>query len=308
MSSRRLLSRNRLLKPRFQSAYRKQVQELETKNLAIEAAAAAGTSENPPATTPAIEEIERKHANELKALEERLRAEHKRELEAAATNTVPGGTAEKGKDTDIEAAIAAARAEWNEAHEKDIEGAIDRGRAEQLAKIKVKDSQLSKTQGKVKELEAIILELKGSGAVATPKTAAALPQKLATTQPPAQRPTQTQPPAQRPAPTQPPMQKTTPVVNKPQQTATQGKLPNRPALPARGGGPGRVALGGRGGAPMTAPTPQSTGSGVSIMGAAKRPREDAEGEMPTTDNTLAKRLKPAENKPTPPIKRPPPNQ
>ena len=44
-------------------------------------------------------------------------------------------------------------------------------------------------------------------------------------------------------------------------------------------------------------------SGVSIMGAAKRPREEGEVEVPPTGNSLAKRLKPAETKPVP-IRRP----
>jgi len=50
----------------------------------IETAVAAAKSEDPSATISANEEVEKKHADELKALEERLRVEHKKELEAAA--------------------------------------------------------------------------------------------------------------------------------------------------------------------------------------------------------------------------------
>jgi len=267
---------------------------------AIDTAVAAAKSEDLPSTVSTNEEVEKKRAEELKALEERLRAEHKRELEAAVAKAVPGGTVEKPAEADTEAAIAAAKAEWEKAHEEEIEKAIERGRVEQQTKGRLKDAQLMRTQAKVKELEAKVLELQGSGTASTSNT---------TTTAPAQKPTPTQPPAQRPAPTQAPGQKPIPA-NRPQQTTTQNKLPNRPTLPTRGGGPGRVlnaALGGRGGAPTTATPPsQNTGGGVSIMGAAKRPREDTEGETPVTDNSLAKRLKPAENKPTPPIKRPPP--
>lgn len=235
-----------------------------------------------------IEEVGKEHADELKALEERLRAEREKELEASAATAITGGTTEKGKDT--EAVIAAAKAEWEKGHEGEIERAIERGRVEQQTKGRLKDAQLLKTQSKVKELEARILELQGS----------------APTKPPIQNTAPTQPPVQKPA--QIPGQKPNPATNKPPQVAAQNKLPNRPTLPTRGGGPGRV-LGGRGGAPApTAPTPQSTSAGVSIMGAAKRPREDVESEIPATDNSLAKRLKPAENKPTPPIRRPPPKQ
>jgi len=267
---------------------------------AIDTAVAAAKSEDLPSAVSTNEEVEKKRAEELKALEERLRAEHKRELEAAVAKAVPGGTVEKPAEADTEAAIVAAKAEWEKAHEEEIEKAIERGRVEQQTKGRLKDAQLMRTQAKVKELEAKVLELQGSGTASTSNT---------TTTAPAQKPAPTQPPAQRPAPTQAPGQKPIPA-NRPQQTTTQNKLPNRPTPPTRGGGPGRVltaALGGRGGAPTTATPPfQNTGGGVSIMGAAKRPREDAEGETPVTDNSLAKRLKPAENKPTPPIKRPPP--
>ena len=292
--------------------------EAEKKNLAtkqqtaIDSAVATAKSENPPSTAPTNEEAEKKHAEELKTLEERLRAEHKKELETATANVIPGETVGKNTATDVEVAISAAKAEWEKSHEEEIEKAIERGRVEQQTKGRLKDAQLMRTQAKVKELEAKVLELQGSGAASTSSTTTvSTAQKPTPTQAPAQKPTPTQTPAQRPAPAQNPGQKPPPA-NKPQQPAMQNKLPNRPALQTRGGGPGRVlnaALGGRGGAPTTAaPTPQNTGGGVSIMGAAKRPREDVEGETPTTDNSLVKRLKPAENKPTPPIKRPPPKQ
>ena len=296
--------------------------EAEKKNIstkqqaAIDTAVAAAKSENPPPTVSTSEEVEKKHAEELKTLEDRLRTEHKKELETATANAVPGETAGKNTVTNVEVAVAAAKAEWEKAHEEEIEKAIERGRVEQQTKGRLKDAQLMRTQAKVKELEAKVLELQGSGAASTSNTAAAPAQKIATqapvqkpapTQAPTLKPTPAQNPAQKPTPLQNPGQKPTPATNKPQQTAAQNRLPNRPTL-TRGGGPVR-ALGGRGGAPTTAaPTPQSTGSGVSIMGAAKRPREDVEGETPVTDNSLAKRLKPTENKPTPPIKRPPPKQ
>jgi len=259
---------------------------------AIDTAVAAAKSENPPSTVSTNEEVEKKHAEQLKVLEERLRAEHKKELAAAAENAVPGVAVEKNAGTDVETTIAAAKAEWEKAHEEEIEKAIERGRVEQQTKGRLKDAQLMRTQAKVKELEAKVLELQGSSAASTSNPTTA--------------------PAQRPAPNKPALaqthgQKPTPATNKPQQTVAQSKLPNRPTLPTRGGGPGRV-LGGRGGAPTTAAPASQNTSGVSIMGAAKRPREDVEGETSTADNSLVKRLKPAESKPPLPIKRPPPKQ
>ena len=296
--------------------------EAEKKNLstkqrvAIDTAVAAAKSENPPPAVPTNEEAEKKHAEELKTLEERLRSEHKKELESATANAVPGETMGKNTTPDVEGAIAAAKAKWEKSHEEEIEKAIERGRVEQQTKGRLKDAQLMRTQAKVKELEAKVLELQGSGAAPTttiaspaqkPAPTHAPAQKPVPAQTPAQKPTQAQNPTQKPTPAQNPGQKPTPAASKPQQTAVQNRLPTRP-ISTRGGGPVR-ALGGRGGAPSTAaPTPQSTTSGVSIMGAAKRPREDVEGETPATDNSLVKRLKPTENKPTPPIKRPPPKQ
>jgi nucleoprotein TPR len=291
------------------------LQELETEKksfpikqqAAIDTAVAVAKSENPPSTVPTNEEVEKKHAEELKTLEERLRSEHKKELEAATANVIPGETVGKNTAADVEATIAASKTEWEKAHEEEIEKAIERGRVEQQTKGRLKDAQFIRAQAKIKELEAKVLELQGSGAASTSNTVAATPsQKPAPTQTPTQKPTPAQNPAQKPTPAQNPGQKPTLAASKPQQTGVQNRLPNRPTL-TRGGGPTRV-LGGRGGAPTTAaPTPQNIG-GVSIMGAAKRPREDAEGETPTADNSLVKRLKPTENKPTPPIKRPPPKQ
>ena len=292
--------------------------EAEKKNLAIkqqtaiDSAVATAKSENPPSTAPTNEEAEKKHAEELKALEERLHALHKKELEAAVANAVPGETAGKSTGMDIEVAIAAAKVEWEKAHEEEIEKAIERGRVEQETKGRLKNAQLVKAQAKVKELEAKVLELQGPGTASTSNTTtAASTQKPAPTQPLSQKPTPAQILGQRPTPAQTLGQKPTPAGNKPQQTAMQNRAPNRPTPATRGGGAGRglhAVLGGRGGAPpTTTPAPQNTG-GVSIMGAAKRPREDVEGETPATDNSLVKRLKPAESKPNPPIQRPPPKQ
>jgi len=189
------------------------------------------------------------------------------------------------------------------------------------ARKKVKDAQLGHYQIRIKELEAKLLEGGGLGATSTLKTPPVGPAQkpgVPLQRPgapvqrpgvPAQKPGVPKPgvPAQKPGVPAPLVQTQTPV-NKPQQPAAQNKVPNRPNLPTRGGGPGRV-LGGRGGAPTNAATHQGTGGGVSIMGAAKRPREEGEGETQTIDNSLAKRLKPAEDKPSPPAgRRPAPKQ
>ena len=99
---------------------------------AIDTAIAAIKTENPPAVGPMNEEAEKKHNEKLKALEEHLHAEHrKKELEAAGMKMILEGTTEKSAGADIETTLAAAKAEWEKAHEEEIEKVIERGRVEQ---------------------------------------------------------------------------------------------------------------------------------------------------------------------------------
>jgi nucleoprotein TPR len=225
----------------------------------------------------------KRHAEELKLLEERLKAAHKAEMDAAARQAASASASasttvsEEAQKAAIEAALNAAKLEWTKAQEQALEQAVDRGRMEQAVKARIKDAQLLKSQGRVKELEAQLMELQPSS------------QNVAGTSAPS--PTTTSNPQVPPA-----------------VLAAQPKPLGRGAAPAtRGRGAART-LGGRGGAPATPAAPvvataQPTG-GVSIMGAAKRPREEGESEPVPPDNSLAKRLKPAEAKPVP-IRRPP---
>lgn len=231
------------------------------------------------ASTPvANEELAKKHAEELKALEERLNAAHKAEVDAAvaaakqaASSSASAAGSEENQKAVIETAVAAAKAEWAKAQEEALEQAVERGRQEQSIKARLKDSQLMKSQNRVKELEAQLLQHQANAKPsATPAAPAAQPV----------------------AP------------------AAQTKPPLRGGPATRGRGTTRTltaALGGRGGAPAAAAaaaTPPA--SGVSIMGAAKRPRDEGETpESPQAENSLAKRLKPAESKPVP-IRRPVP--
>ena len=192
-------------------------------------------------------------------------------------------------------------------HAEEIASAVDRGRMEQVAKGKLKDSQLVKAQKRVKELEASIHEWEAQGIQLPPikstvTTTAAAPSTISPVQmaakpPPLTASTSSVGPSQpKPPPTAP--------AALPRRPAPTG--PAGPAGPARGGavrGAGRGApLGavGRGGGPRTAPVkpsapPPISGAptaGVSIMGAAtKRPREEG---VSAEDQSLAKRLKPVE--------------
>ena len=284
---------------------------------------------------PAAQEIlQKRHAEELRSLEEKLTSKYEADLKTRVESAVAEALKVKpttNADADQKAAIEAAIAEYDKKvqarHNEEIASAVDRGRMEQVAKGKLKDSQLVKAQKRVKELEASILEWQAQGiklppitSTAAVTTSTATPVTVPAPAPSAAIPVQT---AEKPAPltgstsvgpSQPKPTPTAPAATNP------GVLPRRPVAtpptgPAvglgRGGavrGAGRgVPLGaGRGGAALrtapvksTAPSPTTVAptGGVSIMGAAaKRPRE--EGTV-AEDQSLVKRIKPAEptNKP-----------
>jgi len=254
-------------------------------------------------TAAVSEDVAKRHAEEIRALEVRLTLQHQEELKAAvdaAEKAKPAGT------FDHSAAIAAAIAAHDKAlqarHAEEIASAVERGRMEQATKGKLKDSQLVKSQKKVKELENQILEWRKAGILPEPVP---------------------------PAPSSTPNAPMTPVQVSPTTsavTSTSTTLPRKPSLvmPApsvegaargvRGGARGTVrgastrGLNIRGAAPGRGAPPGSVSStatsGVSIIGAAtKRARDEGE----TSDDSLVKRLKPAEGGGGPvTLRRPPP--
>ncbi|KAG6833443.1 hypothetical protein H0H87_006809 [Tephrocybe sp. NHM501043] len=273
-------------------------------------------SENTGALT---EEVAKRHAEELRAQEAKLVASHQKELaaarEAAAAEAALKAKSSEGNKEAIAAAVATAISEHEKVmaakHATEIESAIERGRAEQNMKGKLKDAQLVKAQKKVKDLEAQILDWRTAGILpdpvpATPTTSTAPPIPTPAAASVSAAPAPTAPvPAKQPG--------TAPLPRKP----SMGPTPTGPAV--RGGAAARGARipprggMGRGAAPRPAPgtpaaaaaaaasTAATTPGGVSIMGAAaKRPRE-AEA---AADDSLAKRLKPAEPASTPAAKPP----
>ncbi|KAF8887179.1 hypothetical protein BD779DRAFT_1672932 [Infundibulicybe gibba] len=290
-----------------------------------------------PTAPPTDDETAKRHAEELRSLEATLTEKHKQELAAAVE------AAQKEKPTaapngDQSAAIAAAVAETEKKlqakYTEEIASAVERGRMEQAAKGKLKDSQLVKAQKKVKDLEAQILEWTNAGIL--PATTSAPAPTAAAVAPVVPSPNVTAVP-QTPKNTVAPQathQATPKNTAAPQATpqATPNastSLPRKPSMNTPGGtavGVGRGAGAGRGqplrvppqragpgapglgrAAPPKPPVPAPATGGVSIMGAAgKRAREET-----TTpgDDTLAKRLKPAEpaNKPPVALRRPPPS-
>ncbi|KAG1824960.1 hypothetical protein EV424DRAFT_710307 [Suillus variegatus] len=283
---------------------------------------AGGTSVN-------TEELSKKHAQELEALRAQLTTQHEAALKAAvdvATKAAKTEAATSSSDEPTKAAIAAAiaahDAELQERHNAELDAAVERGRLESQAKSKIKDGQLVRSQVKLKDLEAQVLEWRKAGLI--PEA------------PPPQTPTastsKVPPPVTTAASTSQPVTASTQVATaqsatavKPaaaapagQPAAASGEKPPTSGAVSLGvprGGRGRVAprgtgrglsIRGRGGIPPPAATTSGT-TGMTIIGAAsKRSRE----EDPVTDDSLVKRLKPAAETtaPKPPVtlRRPPP--
>jgi len=250
------------------------------------------------------DDVAKAHAEELRKLRERLMTEHQKQLQAAveAMKKELPTSGPAVSDTEQKAAIAVAIA----AHDKDLEPhrqaelqeAMESGRREADMKGRLKDAQLLRTQTKLKEKEALILRWQSEGLVPKDEIPAT-PAKSATTNT---------------SSGAPPAAQGTPANNTVKPAMTAATATPQAGRGARGGARGvargaprglsiRGAAPGRGGVP----SPIATGpSGVSIMGAAaKRAREDGDG---TADDSLTKRLKPAEGTSKPvAIRRPPPS-
>jgi nucleoprotein TPR len=281
------------------------------------------------------EELSKKHTQELEALRAQLTAEHEAALKAAvdaATKAAKTETATSPSDESTKAAIAAAiaahDAELQERHSAELDAAVERGRLESQAKSKIKDGQLVRSQVKLKDLEAQVLEWRKAGLIPEappPQTPTASTSKMpppvtptASTSQSATASTQVAPApsttAVKPAAAAPAGQ---PAAASGEKPPTSGAVPlgvlrgGRGRIAPRGTGRGtstRGAAPGRGGAPPPAPATSGT-TGISIIGAAsKRSREE---DLPA-DDSLAKRLKPAAettiaSKPPVTLRRPPPS-
>ena len=281
-------------------------------------------------STSIPDSVAKAHVEELRVLQERLAAEHQQQLTAAleaAKKELPasGGTSDVDRQAAIAAAIAAHDAELEPRRKVELSEATESGRKEVEMKLRLKDSQLLRAQNKLKEKEALILGWQNAGlvpkddrAVAPAKTATPGAASSSTT------PVATAVPGASAAPTPKivansggtPAKPPAPAA-KAENTPTAARAPATTALSTsgtRGGGRGasrgglsiRGAAPGRGGAPAaTAAAASAPSGGVSIMGAASKRAREGEG---TPDDSLAKRLKPAEGTSKPvAIRRPAPS-
>lgn len=284
---------------------------------AVEAAVSEVKAEVPAAAAP---EDTARHAEELRALEERLAKKHEEELKIAVESAKAAALKESvsgDAKAAIDAAIAAREAELKAAHEQEIAQAVDRGRMEAGAKAKLKDAQIVRFQTKVKELEAQMESLRKKGIVipAAPATAsAAKPGSTASTSKatpiaPANAaaksvasPITTKAPHPPAVPTGPAAQHKPP--HAPAKAGGPASLPQRPGgaighhVPAPHAGRGRGVPRGRGVVAAAGLAIRGAGAGsaeaassegVSIAGAAgKRPREEGEA---SGDDSLVKRMR-----------------
>ncbi|KAF4577004.1 hypothetical protein EYR36_004990 [Pleurotus pulmonarius] len=324
-----------MAKARAAESERTQTQQAAAVAAAVEKAKAEMQASESGSSQPS-EELAKQHSAELKALEERLVSKHQEELKAALAAaeaakkeiTADASTNEAATKDAIAAAISEHDKELQAKHAEEITQAVERGRLELAAKSKLKDAQLIKAQKRVKDLEAQILSWKQAGVLpdAPPTTPVA-----ATAAPPATPAATTQKPATSVQAKTAPPPSTTSTASPVASTSTapaQNALPRKPVaggVAAPGAGRGRAlqtavsAVRGRGGAPArgrgagngparpppaaAAATAAAAKEQISIQGAGKRTRE--EGEV-SSDDSLAKRLKPADG--TPPARATPPVQ
>ncbi|KAG6903157.1 hypothetical protein C0995_004704 [Termitomyces sp. Mi166 len=282
----------------------------------------AGLSK-PETSSPLSQEAAKQHAEELRALEAKLKVTHQKELaaarEAAAAEVLLKAKSSADNKDEIASAVSAAIAEhektWTTKQAAEIEAAIERGRMEQVAKGKLKDAQLVRAQKKVKDLEAQILEWRTAGLI--PEAVPATPTTATAPSNPALAASTSTVPVTATLATTAPTSTASPITAAPLAAKATAPIPRKPSLgptptgpvvrggaairgariPPRGG-MGRGAAAPRPAAPAVAAAAAAASTGgVSIMGAAnKRPREQ---ETPASDDSLAKRLKPAEGTATP---------
>lgn len=132
-----------------------------TRGLAINSAVEKAKSEIGATSGAGSEEMTKKHAQEIQA----LRAEHEVALKKAAEAAVATAAPDDATKAAIGTAIAEHDKKVQAKHAEEIAAAVERGRMEQVAKGKLKDAQLVRSQTKLKELEAQVLEWRKAGLI-----------------------------------------------------------------------------------------------------------------------------------------------
>lgn len=272
-------------------------------NTELAAAVEKANGEMSTANAGHTEELVKQHAKELEDLRALLSVQYEANLKAAVDAATLAAKAEAAVASNddvtkaaIDAAITAREREFQAKLNDEIEKAVERGRMEQSAKSKLKDAQLVRSQMKVKELEAQILEWRKAGIVPDSTNTPVTTTTPATTITPAALTTESS---------------TVPVSSVPSTSASAGSVrkqatsgavtlgPTEAAIRGRGrgfsirGAQRGMSIRGRGGAPSptAATAPPQQHEAIQIMGAAsKRAREDDA----SLDDSLAKRIKPAE--------------
>jgi len=215
-----------------------------------------------------VEDLKKKHTLEIEALRMEHESALKAAVEAAVSTSKSNASNGDGTKAAVEAAIAAHDKELQAKHAEEISAAVERGRMEQGAKIKLKDAQLIRSQAKLKEVEAQVMEWRKAGLV--PNAAATSTAAVASSS--------TAPPATPTTPVASTSKTLLPTAAPAPATASTTSAPSAPhAAPAAGPGPARRTLGGavplgtdaagRGRGRGVPPPPRGT-RGLSIRGAA----------------------------------------
>ncbi|KAF5314858.1 hypothetical protein D9619_007083 [Psilocybe cf. subviscida] len=168
----RLNGQNAGLMERSTALMKKAQEDAEKHKAALAEALEKANANAPP---PADSVDMKRHIAELKAQEEKLKAEYEAELKARVESSVqealkdrPAPPSDGTFTPEQQAAVDAAIETHKEAFNKDIEAAVERGRKEIEMRIKLKDSQLTRAQNRVKELEMQVNDWVNKGLVTLP--------------------------------------------------------------------------------------------------------------------------------------------
>jgi nucleoprotein TPR len=209
----------------------KKAQEEAEKHKVALAEALEKANANAPPSTDSVDM--KRHIAELKAQEEKLKAEHETELKSRVDAAVqealkdrPAPPSDGTFTPEQQAAIDAAIETYKEGFKKDLDAAVDRGRKEIEIRIKLKDSQLTRAQSRVKELEMQVNDWVTKGLVTLPVKQPATPTATTSAASATSDPSTSTTPAASAAPNAQNAKPTTTVAAKP------APAPAKPAAPA----------------------------------------------------------------------------
>lgn len=175
------------LTERSTALVKKAQEEVEKHKVAL-AEALEKANANAPPSSDSVDM--KRHIAELKAQEEKLKTEHEAEFKSRVDSAVqealkdrPAPPSDGTFTSEQQAAVDTAIETYKEELKKDIEAAVERGRKEVEMRVKLKDSQLTRAQNRVKELEMQVNDWVTKGLVILPVKQPVPPAAAASTPP-----------------------------------------------------------------------------------------------------------------------------